>query len=118
MSSSQDEAQSPELGASSSKDPPPPLESRQTESDDFTMPTKKSMQQNLNVISQVKGIPPNTELGASSSKDLPSGSDSESDDSEDDSAVKKCRSYKRPRIQWDNILYFVRETKPRWMKMK
>jgi hypothetical protein len=60
------------------------------------------------VISPVKGIPPNTQLGASSSKDLPSGSDSESDGSEDDSAVKKCRSYKRPRVQWDNVLYFVK----------
>ncbi len=87
MRSSEEEAQSPELGASSSKDPPPPLESGQTESDDFTTPTKKSLLRNLNAISPVKGIPPDTGLGASSSKDLPSDSDSESDDSEDDSAV-------------------------------
>jgi hypothetical protein len=107
MSRSEDEAQSPELGASGSQDPSPPLESRQTESDDFTTTTKKSLRRNLNVIIPVKGIPPNTDLGASSSKDLPSGSDSESHDSEDDSAVKEPRSYKRQRIQWDSVVYFV-----------
>jgi hypothetical protein len=101
----------PELGANSSKDPrhpPPPLESEQTESVHFTTPTKKSQRQNLNVINLVKGIPPNIDLGASSSKDLPSDSDSEPDDSEDDSAVKKCRSYKRQRIQLGNFVYFVK----------
>jgi hypothetical protein len=60
------------------------------------------------MISLVKGIPPNTDLSASSSKDLPSDSDSESDDSEDDSAVKISRSYKRPCIQWDHVVYFVK----------
>jgi hypothetical protein len=60
------------------------------------------------VSSLVKGIPPDTYLDASSSKDLPSDSDSESDDSEDDSAVKKCRSCKRQRIHWDNVVYFVK----------
>ncbi len=60
------------------------------------------------MIGPVKGIPPNTDLGASSSKDLPSDSDSESDDSEDDSEVKKSRSYTRPRIQLDNVVYFVK----------
>ena len=56
MSSSEDEAQSPELGASSSKDPPPPLESGQTGSDPFTTPTKESMRRNLTLRSPEKGI--------------------------------------------------------------
>jgi hypothetical protein len=65
MSSSEDEAQSPELGASSSINPPPPLESGQTESDDFTTPTKKSLRRNLMVLTLVspeKEIPPDTEI--------------------------------------------------------
>jgi hypothetical protein len=88
MSSSEDEAQLPELGASSSKDPPHPLESRQTESDVFTTPTKKSLRRNLKALSPEKAVPPDTDLGASGSKDLTSDSDSESDDSEDVSSVK------------------------------
>ena len=62
MSSSDDEAQSPELGACSSKDPPPPLESGQTESDPFTTPTKKSMRRNLTLCSPEKGIPHDADL--------------------------------------------------------
>jgi hypothetical protein len=83
MSSSEDEAQSPELGASSSKDPPPPLES----GDPFTTPPKKC-----------KRIP-------SGSQDLPSDSDLESNDSEDN---KKSRSYKRPSIEWENVVSFIK----------
>jgi hypothetical protein len=86
MSSSEDEAQSPELGASSSKDPPPPLESE----DAFTTPTKK------------KGRP-----NPSESQDL-SDSDADSKDSEDQSACKKSRSYKRPPIEWENVVSFVK----------
>jgi len=86
MSSSEDEAISPELGASSSKDPPPPLESE----DAFTTPTKK------------KGRP-----NPSESQDL-SDSDADSNDSEDQSACKKSRSYKRPPIEWENVVSFVK----------
>ena len=62
MSSSEEEAQSPELGASSSKDPPPPLESGQTESDPFTTPTKESMRRNLTLRSPEKEIPHDADL--------------------------------------------------------
>ncbi len=86
MSSSEDEAQSPELGASSSKDPPPPLES----GDAFTTPTKQ----------KCRAIP-------SGSQDL-SDSDAESNESEDKSACKKSRSYKRPPIEWENVVSFVK----------
>ncbi len=54
-----------------SKDPPPPHESGQTESNDFNTPTKKSLRRNLKVLSPEKAIPPETDLGASSSKDRP-----------------------------------------------
>ncbi len=77
----------PELGASSSKDPPPPLES----GDPFTTPPKKC-----------RRIP-------SGSQDLPSDSDLESNDSEDISPCKKSRSYKRPPIEWENVVSFVKE---------
>ena len=86
MSSSEEEAQSPELGASSSKDPPPPLES----GDAFTTPTKK------------KGRP-----NPSASQDS-SDSDADSNQSEDESACKKSRSYKRPPIEWENVVSFVK----------
>jgi hypothetical protein len=59
MSSSDEEAPSPVLGAISSKDPPPPLESESEASDDAT-PKKKS------------------------------------------------KSYKRLRIKWDSVLFFVK----------
>ena len=59
MSSSDEEAHSPVLGAGSSKDPPPPLES-------------------------------------------------ESEHSDDELPKKKSKSYKRPRIKWDSVLYFVK----------
>ncbi len=104
MSSSEDEAQSPELGASSSKDPPPPLES----GDPFTTPTKKCLRRNLSLRSPEKGIPPDTDLGASGSQDLPSDSDPESDESEDNSSRKKSRSYKRPPIEWENVVSFIK----------
>ncbi len=86
MNSSEDEAQSPELGASSSKDPPPPLES----GDAFTTPSKKC-----------RPIP-------SGSQALPSDSDAESNESENISVCKKSRSYKRPQIEWENVVSFVK----------
>ncbi len=55
-----------------------------------------------------QAIPPDTDLGASGSEELPSDFDSESDDSEDVSSVKKSRSYKRPPIQWANVVYFIK----------
>ncbi len=70
MSSSNDKPNSPDLCASSSKDPPPPLESGQAESDGFTTP-KKFQLQSLRTISPVKGITPKSDFSASSSKDHP-----------------------------------------------
>ncbi len=114
MSSSEDEAQSPELGARSSKYPPPPLESGhwQTESDIFATPTKKSLRRNLTVLSPETAIPLDTDLGASGSKDLPSGFDSESDDSEDVSSVKNPGLTNAS--QYDGRMWFIlsTETKP------
>jgi hypothetical protein len=55
-----------------------------------------------------KGIPPDTDFCASSSQDLPSDSDSESDDSENNSSRKKSRSYKRPPIEWENAVSFIK----------
>ncbi len=107
-SSSEDQSQSPELGAISYKDPSPPLESRQTESDDFTTQTKKSLLRNLKMLSPEQAIPPDTDLGSSGSKDLPSDFDSELDASKDVSSVKKSRSYKRQQIKWDNVFYFIK----------
>ena len=47
-------------------------------------------------------------LGAGSSKDPPPPLESESEQSDDELPKKKSKSYKRPRINWESVLFFVK----------
>ena len=47
-------------------------------------------------------------IGAGSSKDPPPPLESESEQSDDELPKKKSKSYKRPRIKWEPVLFFVK----------
>ncbi len=58
---------------------------------------------------------PSPEFGASSSKDLAPVTPNASElDDGDDSAKKKVRRYKRPRVKWDRVVSITKQTQ-RWM---
>ena len=91
MSSSDEEAPTPQLGASSSKDRPP-VAPMVSESDDDDVVIKKSRKNKR---------PRDASCFKDRAQVTPEGS--ESDDG-DDSAKKKARKYKRPRVLWETVV--------------
>ena len=91
MSSSDEEVASPQLGASSSKDHQPvaPMLS-ESDDDDF-------------VIKKLRNNKRPRDASCSKDRQPVTPDASESNDG-DDSAKKKTRKYKRPRILWDRVV--------------